>query len=126
MSFVERMRRLKELGSRKGDLLDAIEINTLSRENLQAVREMVATEGWKMYEHQLRSALKNKSAKLEELAIEPETNKYPLAWYGASCAVIRKQLAWVDNILGRAEQLNNERNRLQQVAMDNNNQERAI
>lgn len=125
MSWLERKRRLRELGSRRGDLLDAIEINTLSVENVQVVRDMVATEGWQMYENELRSALKNKAAKLEDLAIDPETNKYALAYNGAACACIRKQLAWVDNILGRGEQLHNERNRLQKVVTDNNNQERA-
>jgi hypothetical protein len=125
MSFLARMARQKELGSRRTSLEEAIEINALSLENVAAMKDTLLTEGMQMYVHQLRQDLKNKGAKLEELAINPDENRFQLAYYGAVCATIRKQLAWMQGIVGRGRNLIEEQNRLRDAAK-NTEQEGAM
>ena len=113
MSWYTRLQRKMELRSDAQHNVDsAIEINALNIEDVSAMKHMMATDGWKMFEAQIRKDLASKQKTIEDLSIDPENKKFELAYYGAACALIRRQLAFVSGVVGKEAALLSEQRRL--------------
>ena len=122
MSFIERLKRKREIASinLSSDLVTALELNILNLQDVRAIREMSETEGWQMIAYELRKDLANKQKQLEDLSVTPETEKYRLAYYGATCALIRRILSFVEGVLKQEKPLLDEQNRLRDAATNTN------
>ena len=117
----ERLKRLRELGKKQNvqyQLDRALEINTLSQENINAYKRMVNTEGWQILSERLRQDARDKQVKAMSLSVDPERNKTALIVNYAVGETITRILNHVEGVLNREEPLRMEREELDAQASE--------
>lgn len=122
VSFWDRLQRKRELQASAGHtdgIEAALELNAIALEDIAAIRDMAHTDGWQMLAHEFRKDLAKHQKAIENMAIAPDDNRYKLAYHGATCALIRRVLDFVDGTMKHEPNLVSERNRLRDAAITN-------
>ena len=113
MNWWQRIHRKREIARDvQHDLGAAVELNALNLADVAAIKAMLETDGGQMYINELRKDLIGQQKQVEQLAVDPETNKHKLTFHAASCAILRRQIAFLDGILSKEPDLLRESVRL--------------
>jgi len=120
--IASRVRKIAKVGRKyamEGDLASAVELNALSLDNVEEFEDLMRHPAFKFFIERLRIDMKNKQKRLNDLAIDPETNKYEICFYRASFEQIKNQISFFDSIVSKGPLLKQERNRLQEAVSTN-------
>lgn len=123
MSITERLKNITRLGKKynlEGDLKTAIEINSLSLDNLQEFKSLVQMPAFRFFIDQMKKDLKSKQDKLNELTLDPCENKFKICFYRASFELLKNQIDFFKNVLNKEQNLIDEQERLQEAVNNDN------
>lgn len=115
MSINDRIKRIRELGrdvNIKFELAKALELNTLSLQNVRDMQDMSRTAGWQMLSGQMRRDIEIKKQKIYELSVEPEQNRTLLIINRSIAESLERILKLVEGTINQEENVVRELNKL--------------
>lgn len=113
---LKRMARLSAKYNMEGTLLDALEINSLSMQNLETFKDLSRHPAFQFYLECLEKDRNNAQNKLNQLTLDPMKNVYQICFYRAQFEQLKRQLNFFNGILSKEQSLIDERNRIKEHA----------
>lgn len=112
MKMTERLKRLVRMQSISYSLERALEINSLSLDNVKEIASLKENPGWKMLSEQMVKDMANKSEKIIALSIDPVKNATEILFHRAVLETIKRIHNLVEQTTTKIIPLRRERDEL--------------
>lgn len=115
MNYLQSRARLKKLGRKlsiEGKIEQEIECLDISLGHVDAIRDMVATDGWEIWSSQLREFVDQQSSLIVECAADPDKNRDKQIVCYAMMKMGKRLLGLVASALNEAPYLENRKREL--------------